>query len=168
MDWDRAVSAAFGMTDEVWRRHANPWSVWTRVPLIPLMALAVWSRVWIGGWALVPFASLVIWTWLNPRIFPPPASTRNWASKGVLGERVWLARDRHPIPDHHRRATILLSVLIFLGTPLLIWGLYALAIWPTLLGAVIIVLCKLWFVDRMVWLYEDMMDQVPEYKCWHY
>ncbi|WP_377193710.1 DUF6653 family protein [Ruegeria meonggei] len=37
------------MKDEVWLRHANPWSVWARVltPL-PLLALAIWSRAWIG------------------------------------------------------------------------------------------------------------------------
>lgn len=168
MDWGRALAAAFGMTDEVWRRHANPWSVWTRIPLIGLLALAAWSRVWIGAWALVPLAVLLVWTWLNPRVFPAPQSTRNWASKGVLGERVWLARDRHPIPEHHRRAVIILSAFSLFGLPLLIWGLYALEIWPTLLGLTVVVLFKLWFVDRMVWLYGDMKDQVPEYNSWFY
>jgi len=168
MDWGRALAAAFGMTDDVWRRHASPWSVWTRIPLIGLLALTAWSRVWIGAWALVPFAVLLVWTWLNPRFFPPPRSTRNWASKGVLGERVWLARDLHPIPDHHRRVVMILSGFSLLGLPLLIWGLYALEIWPTLLGLAVIVLFKLWFIDRMVWLYEDMKDQVPENKSWLY
>jgi hypothetical protein len=63
---------------------------------------------------------------------------------------------------------MILSGFSLLGLPLLIWGLYALEIWPTLLGLAIIVLFKLWFVDRMVWLYEDMKDQVPEYKSWLY
>jgi hypothetical protein len=27
-------------------------------------------------------------------------------------------------------------------------------------------LCKLWFVDRMVWLYEDMRQEMPEYRDW--
>ena len=31
---------AAGMSDEAWRRHANPWSVWTRFAAIPLMMLA--------------------------------------------------------------------------------------------------------------------------------
>jgi hypothetical protein len=86
----------------------------------------------------------------------------------VLGERVWLARDRHPIPEHHRRAVIILSAVSLLGLPFLIWGLYALEIWPTLFGLAVVVLFKLWFVDRMAWLYEDMKDQVPEYRSWHY
>ena len=48
------IARAFGMNDEAWRRHANPWSVYTRFAAIPAMILAVWSRVWIGWWALIP------------------------------------------------------------------------------------------------------------------
>jgi hypothetical protein len=62
----------------------------------------------------------------------------------------------------------LLSVLGVAGTVLLAWGLYALDIWPTLLGGTFIILGKLWFVDRMVWLYEDMKDASAEYRSWLY
>jgi|GEM_PF-3630839 len=41
-----------------------------------------------------------------------------------------------------------------------------LEIWPTLFGAVTIYLGKLWFVDRMVWLYHDMKDANQEYSSW--
>ncbi len=34
---------AAGMSDEAWRRHANPWSVWTRFAAIPLMMLALFA-----------------------------------------------------------------------------------------------------------------------------
>ncbi len=37
---DRAAKF-FQMSDSVWERHANPWSVWTRYPCLPLLALAV-------------------------------------------------------------------------------------------------------------------------------
>ena len=44
------IASAFRMTDEAWKRHANPWSVWTRFGAIPLMILAIWSGVcWPGG-----------------------------------------------------------------------------------------------------------------------
>ena len=54
MDIVRLTERFMGMKDEVWLRHINPWSVWTRVltPL-PLLALAIWSRAWISGWAWV-------------------------------------------------------------------------------------------------------------------
>jgi hypothetical protein len=168
MDWGRAIASSLSMTEGVWRRHANPWSVWTRLLILPLFGLAVWSRVWIGWWSVLPVLLIAAWAWLNPRVFPVPASTSNWASKAVLGERVWLARDTLPIPDHHARAATLLSVLSAVGVPFYAFGLYALQIWPALLGLTLIFFGKLWFVDRMVWLYEDMMDRSPEYRSWLY
>ncbi|WP_308202358.1 DUF6653 family protein [Lentzea flava] len=32
MDTADRIAKTFGMTDEAWRRHANPWSVWTGSP----------------------------------------------------------------------------------------------------------------------------------------
>ena len=148
--------------------HANPWSFWTRFTVLPLLILAIWSRVWLGWWAFVPIAAAVLWMWLNPRIFPKPQSTKNWASKGVFGERVWLNRNQIPVPLHHRTLPNLLSVVSAVGMVFVIWGVSAIAIWPTLLGATVVYLSKLWFIDRMVWLYEDMKNVEPEYRSWLY
>jgi hypothetical protein len=38
------IASAFRMSDEVWRRHAHPWSVCTRFAAIPPLVLAIWSR----------------------------------------------------------------------------------------------------------------------------
>ncbi|RCV88349.1 hypothetical protein DU505_13730 [Billgrantia montanilacus] len=168
MAYERAMAAMFRMNEQTWARHANPWSVWTRNTALPLLVVAIWSRVWLGWWALVPLALALLWTWLNPRLFPVPASTRNWASKAVLGERVWLNRRQVPIPAHHSRALHLLSAIAALGLPFLAWGLYNLQLWPTLLGSVLIYAGKLWFLDRMVWLYQDMCELHPEYRRWLY
>lgn len=43
--------------------------------------------------------------------------------------------------------------------PSVVWGVYALDIWPTLFGAAVVSLSKLSFLDRMVWLYEEMNDR---------
>jgi len=163
---ERGIAKAFAMNDATWRRHANPWSVWTRVATLPLWVLAVWSRVWLGVWALGPVIVLAFWTWVNPRLFPVPDATNNWASKGVMGERIWLNRDRVPIPRHHWLVPHLLLALTLLGSVLLIWGLVELAPWPTMLGMALVFLGKLWFVDRMAWLYEDMKNATPEYRSW--
>ena len=168
MHWAKTVPIAFRMDDRTWARHANPCSVWTRVAILPLLALAIWSRVWIGWWALVPVIGLMVWTWINPRAFPPPRSTNAWASKAVLGERVWLNRHSVPIPEHHRRAANILTMISASGFVPLAWGLIALAFWPTIFGVALTALGKLWFVDRMVWLYEDMKDARPEYQAWLY
>ncbi|HEU4886174.1 MAG TPA: DUF6653 family protein [Longimicrobium sp.] len=168
MAYERAVAQAFGMDERTWARHANPWSVWTRYTALPLLVLAVWSRVWLGWWSIGPVALAVLWTWGNPRLFPVPSSTDNWASRAVLGERVWMARGRVPLPSHHRRAPHLLSALAGLGVPFLSWGLYRLEPWPTLFGVLLVFCGKLWFLDRMVWLYQDMQNAHPDYRRWLY
>ncbi|MBW4619352.1 MAG: hypothetical protein KME17_08335 [Cyanosarcina radialis HA8281-LM2] len=168
MTLESKIADIFSMSDAVWARHANPWSVWTRFTALPLLVLAIWSRVWLGWWAIVPVALAVLWTWFNPRVFPKPASTNNWASKAVLGERVWLNRNVIPVPQHHQRVPSILSAVSASGVIFLVWGLVALNVWSTLLGTVIIYLGKLWFIDRMVWLYQDMKDANPEYQSWLY
>ena len=160
------IARWFGMSEEVWMRHANPWSVYTRFAVLPLLVLAVWSRTWIGWWSLVPIAVVIAWTWLNPRVFPKPRSIDSWASRGVLGERVWLNRRNVLVPARHRLMPQVLVGVSTIGLLVLIWGLWRLSVWPTLLGTVLVFAGKLWFVDRMVWLYEDMKD-VPEYRRWH-
>lgn len=166
MTLERHIASLFQMDEETWKRHANPWSVWTRTTALPLLILAVWSRVWIGWWALLPIAAALLWTWLNPRLFAPPASMDSWASKGVLGERIWANRDIVPVPAHHRTVPPILSAVSALGVGLVVWGVIGLAIWPTVCGAIVAILSKLWFLDRMVWLYEDMKDTTPEYRGW--
>jgi hypothetical protein len=52
-----------GMSDDVWSRHANPQSGWSRLSIPPLIALAVWSRDWIGWWSLLAIVLVCVWTW---------------------------------------------------------------------------------------------------------
>lgn len=153
---DKAIESSMSMDDATWARHANPWSVWTRVPILGLLALAIWSRVWIGWWCLVPVAALIAWTLYNPRAFPPPASLDNWASQAVLGERHWLARKTRPIPLHHARWAMILSVLSAVSILPLGYGLWMLDPRATFAGAMLSSVFKLWFCDRMAWLAADM------------
>jgi len=159
--------ASFHRLDEAgWRRHANPWSVWTRVAILPALALAIYSRAWIGWWCMVPLAALVVWTIFNPRAFPPPVHTESWSARGVMGERVWLNRARVPIPAHHARMALVLSAVSAVGLVPLVWGLWALDGWATLLGVAVTMGGKLWFVDRMAWLYDEMADRHGAYGAW--
>lgn len=166
MDVTSAAERAMGMSDAVWARHASPWSVWSRFTCLPLLALAVWSRVWLGWWALVPVALALFWIWWNPRAFPPPARTDNWASKGTFGERVYLNRKAVPIPAHHELAASILAAGSGPGAVLLVYGLADLHLWATLFGLFATMVPKIWFVDRMAWLYQDMRDATPEYASW--
>lgn len=162
----RGLAALFGMTDTVWERHANPWSGWSRVPILPLMTAAIWWRDALDGLFWPTIAALVLWTWINPRVFPPPATTANWMSKAVMGERVWLNRKRVPVPRHYHRALPIITGFSLAGLPLIGLGLLFEDAWPLLLGLVLSLLGKFWFLDRMVWLYDDMSRTHPIYASW--
>ena len=105
-----------------------------RVGLAPCHPRRLEPRV-AGSWAWVAIALSVSWKWLNPRIFRRPESMDNWASRGVLGERVWLNRDDVPVPQRHRIVPHVLNCVTAIGTVFVVWGLVALTVWPTLLGS---------------------------------
>jgi hypothetical protein len=151
-----ATQRLMTMNDEVWARHANPWSGWSRVSILPLFSVAVWSRVWIGWWAILPLGVVLLWTWLNPRVFSPPASINNWMSKGVLGEHIWLSRGRDRDLAHHAPVLRALTIATSAGAALLLSGLTVLSLSLTATGLAITILAKLWILDRMVWVYADV------------
>ncbi|WP_299656103.1 DUF6653 family protein [uncultured Tateyamaria sp.] len=157
----RAAERLMGMGNADWRRHANPLSVWTRFTCLPLMVLVIYARQWIGWWALPLFLLTAVWTWSNPRAFPPPADFGSWASRGTLGERIFLARDRYDVAPHHIRAAHGLTGLSAVGVLPLIYGLIVLNPWATLFGLVATILPKVWFVDRMVWIHADITQTIP-------
>lgn len=104
---------------------------------------------------------LTLWLRPNPRLFPPPAGTRSWISRGVLGERVWLNRAAVPIPPHHAMAAAQVQGAspAFLAAGA--WGIVARDFRAALLGFHGAALAEFWFVDRMVWLFGDMKDREP-------
>lgn len=143
-----------GMTDEVWQRHASPWSVWTRFTCLPLLVLAIQSHVWLGWWCLPLIALSLFWIWYNPRAFAPPREITGWTGAGVLGERVWL-RHRATVAAHHVRVANVLTWLSALGAMVLLWALWSAEFWATVAGLVGTILPKVWFVDRMGWIWAD-------------
>lgn len=160
---EATIQKLMGMSDTVWQRHMNPWSVWTRIPCLPLLVLAIWSRAWIGGWALLPVLLVLVWIWMNPRVFPKPADWHNWASLGVIGERIWLNRRKSVLPAwYHRWPHIANGVSAFGAVPL-IWGLAVLEPISTLIGLAVAVAGKLWFVDMMARLARQFPGRAAHY-----
>jgi len=149
------------MSDDVWARHANPLSGWSRMSIPPLFALAVWSRDWIGWWSLLAIALVCFWTWANPRVFRKPGDMESWMSKAVLGETLWLNRNRTPHQGHHRTVPLLVASASGVGLLPLTWGIWQFEIWPTLTGLLLIMGGKLWFLDRMVWLVSEQAKHCP-------
>ena len=153
MPIDAAMARAFGLEGDAWMRHANPWSVYTRIPIPPLMAGAIWSRGRLGRRSLLPIALVCAWTVINPRAFPPVCEPRSWAARGIYGERAWL-QDRDLVPPDHRKVLRLLVTLGLIGFGLILWGLIALEVWPTVFGTTMVVVAQLWRIDRFGWLWE--------------
>jgi len=151
------LAKVFGLGGEdAWQRHANPWSVYTRIPIPLLLTAAIWTRTWIGWWSLLPVAAVAVWTVINPRVFPPPRSLSSWASRSVLGEKYWSARKETPISERHTVAPLVLGAVSAVGVPFWAWGLIVLDPWITAFGLAVQTLGKLWFLDRMALLYDDV------------
>ena len=115
----RRIAAAFAMTDRAWARHENPWSVWTRVAVLPVLTAAILERAALGPafWPMI--AAMLVFTWVNPRLFPIPADRGGWSPRAVRGERMWLERRG---PEPLLRMADRLAPIPALGAPIWIWG----------------------------------------------
>jgi uncharacterized protein DUF6653 len=166
---EQRVAKLFGLEGDSWARHANPVSVTTRFAVLPLLALSIWSRDWIGWWCLVPVALSLVFMMVNPLLFPKPRSTRNWASKGVFGERVWSERTTVTPPRQFSTGVLNVTYAIqVVGAAVLTYGLVRLDVVDTVAGLVILQTAKAWYIDRQVLLFEDMKARHPRYASWEY
>lgn len=156
------MAKAFGLEGDAWERHAHPWSVYSRIPIPALLAAAIWTRRWIGWRSLVPVGGVCVWAAINPRVFPRPRTFDRWASKAVLGERVWANRKEVAVPERHRLAPHVLTGINALGVPFVARGLVVLDPWLVLFGLAVHMAGKTWFLDRMALLYDDVTARSPD------
>ena len=169
MTVERRIAKVFNLTDDNWMKHANPWSVWTRYSVLPVIVFAFWSRLWIGWWCLIPGTAALLWVFFNPIVFNKPRSTQNWASKAVLGERVYLNRAQGDIAETQKTPLYsVLNAISFVGMLIAIWAIIYFSVWGAILGVCLAYLGKSWYLDRMVWLYEMMKSENSEYQKWDY
>lgn len=167
---DRKVAKVFGLEGESWMRHANPASVWTRFTGVSVLSLAIWSRDWIGVWCLIPVALGLVWLLVNPRLFKAPKSTRSWASRAVLGERIWVDRDKVELPEQFRSRgpSLAANTYSVIGIAFLAYGLVDLDILATIAGILITHGGKLWYMDRVALMFADMKGRSSKYASWDY
>jgi hypothetical protein len=167
---EQKLAKLFGLHGDSWMRHANPTSVWTRFAVLPLLIVSVWSREWIGWWCLVPVVLSLVFMMVNPMLFPPPRSTRNWASKGVFGERVWSERNEVEVPAQFRDKAPLNATYGFqtIGLAVMVYGLVRLDVVDVVAGMLLVQVAKAWYIDRMVLLFEDMKQRHERYAQWEY
>lgn len=157
---------AMRMDDRAWARHASPASVYSRIAGGTLVFFALWSVFWIGWLAAMPVALALAWVYLNPRLFAPPRTTASWATRGVLGERAFLNRRNVPVPPEHVRAAHATTALAVAFLALAVWGFWTGEFWTAFAGWHGSTVAKLWFCDRMAWLWGDVADAMPTYRRW--
>jgi hypothetical protein len=53
------IARLFSISEETWARHANPWSVWTRFTVLPVLG----DRVWLNRKEVPapPIAGICFW-----------------------------------------------------------------------------------------------------------
>jgi hypothetical protein len=127
--------------EKIWKRHSNPWSVWTRILSYPLVYVPLWNRSWKQG------AAVAAWFAANPVLFPEPESDESWATRGVLGEELWTA-------ERPRDLSMLINITsaaFFAGG---LMATYRRQFWPMVRFASVALLLKLWYIDRMTFYYE--------------
>ncbi|TXT54544.1 MAG: conserved membrane protein of unknown function [Candidatus Thorarchaeota archaeon] len=147
------------MSEETWLRHANPKSGWSRILSLPFLFPPIWymslffANPLANWWPLVWLIIYGIWSAVNPRIFSKPDNYDNWASKGVLGEKIWTAKGER---DIHFWMNVV-SGIFFIPTIIVT---YLQLFWEMMFFASIAFLMKMWFVDRMSFYYEKHQDEV--------
>ncbi|WP_254761694.1 DUF6653 family protein [Natrinema marinum] len=126
-----------------WSRHANPWSVWTLMGAYPTLVWAIYRRdrrLLVGTLLFVA---------ANPFVSPPPETDDAWATRVVLGERVWL--EREPLRS---RETLFAAA----SAPVYLWTLRAAVDRrrvETGVGVALSMALMLVFFRRMVRLYDE-------------
>ena len=154
------------MSPDVWARHANPLSVYTRIAGGTAVFFALWSPFWLGWWSVLAIGLAGLWIWLNPRLFPPPSDTRSWAARGVLGERAFLRRAVVAIPSEHARMGHISTGIAGIFLVITAVAFYRENFWFAFTAWHAATLAKVWFVDRMAWLWDDMKDANDLYRAW--
>lgn len=143
------------MKKNTWVKHSNPISGFTRIISYPLVFLPIWFLSdFIGDpykyWYIPAFGIIVIiWFAINPRLFKKPKKFDHYLSRGVLGEKIW---------TENRKKDNIATFLSILTAPFFLVSLYTTyqqMFWETMFFAVVPFLLKLWFIDRMVFLYDQ-------------
>ena len=134
-----------------WKRHSNPKSVWTRIPIAPVVAYAIYRR----SWRVLLLAGL--WGIVNPIFFSPPEDEDAWMTRGVLAQQWWVRKEGNGI-----LGTSGPNIFSTAGVLTTIYTLYA--AWQqrpleTALGTILTVVLNFWWLRHLIVRYDRQVQQ---------
>jgi len=125
------------------------------------------SAGWLPGNLLQARLSHEQPVWETRRFLLPERAGKEGAGRS-RPLRWGLNRKEVAVPRHFEPVIKVLNAISGVGTLLCFCGLIALSFWMTIFGMAVLLLGKSWFLDRMVWLYDEMKDTHSEYGKWFY
>lgn len=79
--------------DRRWAGRSHPWCVYTRLAAALLLIIALTTHRSLGIYAAIPIGLCLFFIIVNPFIFRPPKDDTHWATRSVLGQRLWRQRE---------------------------------------------------------------------------
>ena len=79
--------------DRRWAGRSHPWCVYSRLAAALLLIVALTTHRGLGIYALIPIGLCLFFIIVNPFVFPAPKDDSRWATRSVLGQRIWRGRE---------------------------------------------------------------------------
>jgi len=86
----------------------------------------------------------------------------------VLGERLWLERKKMTLSARERRMPHVGNFIALIGLVVMAYGLIDLVVWAAVVGTVVTIGGKLYFLDEMTRIYAAHKDEDPVWAGWLY
>ena len=126
--------------------------------IAPFLYLAIWYHSWIG------IGFVILWTIVNPFIFPKPGKKENWFTYVVFGKKLWLENFmKKPKLD----LSLVLNIITATSFIPSIYFAYINMFWPTLYLSTLMYISKLWYADKIALQYKNYLILRPRsiYIC---
>lgn len=88
--------------DRRWAGRSHPLCVYSRLAAAYFLVLCVYTYRWLSYDAIWPIGMCLFFLLINPFIFPAPRHDRAWATRAVLGQRLWRGLRQWDVPTFSR------------------------------------------------------------------
>lgn len=79
--------------DRRWAGRSHPLCVYSRLGAALALIVVLTSHRELGVYALIPIGVCLFFIIVNPFVFPAPKDDSSWATRSVLGQRLWRNRE---------------------------------------------------------------------------